>query len=197
VTSVGNAASPWPGAITPGSLATIKGTKFAGNTVTVTFDGLPATLLYTSDSQVNLVVPAELGAKIKAQMVVMVDGAASAPQTVDLAPVAPAIFADGIVNESGAANGVNSPARVGSIIAFWVTGLTPAVGQTSVTVKIHDREGLLPLYAGAAPGLQGVQQVNVAIPEDLPAMTTEVLVCATDAAGRKVCSLPLKLTLSE
>jgi uncharacterized protein (TIGR03437 family) len=127
----------------------------------------------------------------------MVDGAASAPQTVDLAPVAPAIFADGIVNESGAANGVNSPARVGSIIAFWVTGLTPAVGQTSVTVKVHDREGLLPLYAGAAPGLQGVQQVNVAIPEDLPAMTTEVLVCATDAAGQKVCSLPLNLTLSE
>lgn len=196
VSSIGNAASPWPGAITPGSLATIKGTHFAGKSVAVTFDGLAATLLYTSESQLNLLVPAELGLKAKSQMVITVDGVSSAAQQVDLAPVAPAIFAGGILNENGTPNDVSSPARVGGFIAFWSTGLIPVAGQSTVTVTIHDRERLIPAYAGAAPGLPGVQQVNVLIPEDLPTMTTEVKVCGTSASGQQVCSLPLKLTIA-
>jgi uncharacterized protein (TIGR03437 family) len=196
VTSLGNAASPWAGPVTPGSLATLKGSRLTGNNVAATFDGLPAKMLYTSESQINLQVPAELGARPRALLVVTVDGTSSAPQSVELASVAPAIFPNGILNENGVPNGPNSPARAGSIIAFWTTALTPAVGQTSVTVRIHDRDGLLPVYAGAAPGLTGVQQVNVLVPEDLPAMTTELAVCATDTAGRRVCSLPVDLALT-
>jgi uncharacterized protein (TIGR03437 family) len=197
ISSFGNAASPWPGALTPGSLATIKGSKLAGSQVRVTFDNLPATLLYTSDSQINLLVPAELGNKTSAQMVITVDGASSAPQTVQLAPIAPAIFSTGVLNQNNTANTSTTGARVGSVVQLFVTGLLPAAGQAVVTAKIHDREDLIPQYAGPAPALQGVQQVNVTIPEDLPAMTTEVLVCATSAAGQKVCSLPVKLTLTE
>jgi uncharacterized protein (TIGR03437 family) len=197
ITSVGNAASPWPGAVTAGSLATVKGSKLSGKSVAVTFDSIPATLLYASDSQINLLVPAELASKTKAQMVITVDGAQSLPAAVDLAPVAPAIFENGILNENNTPNQLNSPARVGSAIALWATGLLPAVGQSAVTVKIHDRDNLVPLFAGPAPGIAGVQQVNARIPDDLPAMTTEVVVCAAAGTAPRVCSLPVKLTLSE
>jgi len=56
-----------------------------------------------------------------------------------------------------------------------------------VSVQIADRRNLIPQYAGAAPGLTGVQQVNVAIPDDLPAGTAQLIVCAT-AGSQQACS---------
>jgi uncharacterized protein (TIGR03437 family) len=54
----------------------------------------------------------------------------------------------------------------------------------------------VPTYAGPAPGNPGVQQVDVAVPADLPAMTTTALVCGLDASGNKVCSAPAPITLT-
>jgi uncharacterized protein (TIGR03437 family) len=46
----------------------------------------------------------------------------------------------------------------------------------------------MPAYAGPAPGIPGVQQVNVAIPSDLPAMQTYVFVCSGE-----ICSPATKI----
>ena len=89
------------------------------------------------------------------------------------------------------ANSSASGAHPGSVVFLYATGLS---GVGSITGHIHDREIDVPYYAGPAPGLPGVQQVNLMIPADLPAMTTELYVCGA-AAGVKVCSTSVPLTL--
>jgi len=121
-----------------------------------------------------------------------VDGAASQPKTVNLAPFSPAIFAGGVLNQDYSGNGPSSGAAPGSVIQIFATGLS---GAGSITAHIHDRDIAVPYYAGPAPGLPGVQQVNLVIPEDLGAMTTEVYVCATGAT--KTCSTPVPLTIAK
>ncbi len=196
VDSITNAASLLPGPLVPGSLATIKGSNLRGESVAVTFDALAAPLLYTSAEQINLQVPPDLGSKTEAQVVVTVDGRASTATTVALAPVAPAIFSSGVLNQDYSVNGASAPAPLGSVLQIFLTGLvSPQTGQ--VLVKIHDQDNLVPLYAGPAPGLPGVHQVNVAVPRDLPAMTTEVVVCASTQAdaGKRFCTPPARLTV--
>jgi uncharacterized protein (TIGR03437 family) len=193
VTSILNAASLEPGPMAPGALIALKGTKLAGQNVSVTFDGVPAVLLYVSESQINLQVPPELASKTSAQLVVTVDGEKSAPQTVALAPVSPAVFNPGILNQDNTVNSVSNSAAAGSTIQIFATGVIPVSGG-AVSVRINDREIFAPPYAGAAPGLTGVQQVNVVAPLDLGAMTTDLRLCALNPAGA-VCSPPVKITL--
>ncbi len=194
--SVTNGATFLSGPLAPGSIGTIKGSNLAGQQVSVTFDGLAAKLYYTSADQINFVVPPELGSKSEAQLVVSIDGRPSEPRTVALAGIAPGIFANGILNQDNSVNGAQSPAPVGSVIQIFATGLvSPATGR--IWAKIHDRDQLVPQYAGQAPGLTGVDQVNVAIPGDLPGMVTEVLVCASPAANPELqfCSPPVRVAL--
>lgn len=186
IEAVVNAASFRPGPLAPGSLATIFGTRLGGSAVTVSFDGVPARVLYGGDQQINLQVPEALAGKSTASVVVTADGIASAPYLVTLAAVAPGIF--GVLNQDNSVNGAAAPAVVGSVIQVFATGL-PASGA-GVSVKIHDRVITTPLYAGPAPGLLGVQQVNAGIPADLPAMRSEVVVCAAGS-----CSPPAPLFL--
>jgi hypothetical protein len=58
---------------------------------------------------------------------------------------------------------------------------------TTVSVQIADRKDLVPLYAGPAPTVPGVQQVNVAVPGDLAASATQIVICAT-IGGQQYCS---------
>jgi uncharacterized protein (TIGR03437 family) len=176
--------------LAPGSIATIKGSNLKGNSVAATFDGAAAKLLYVSDTQINLLVPAETAGKSSVQVVVTVDGRSSAPQRVTIAAISPAIFQGGVLNQNNSVNGQGAGAAPGSILQIFTTGL-PAAG---VFVKIHDRDNLVPLYAGSA-GFEGVQQVNVRVPEELPAMVTSLMVCAFGPDNRPVCSHPEDLLL--
>lgn len=192
VAAVTNAANFLNGPVVAGSLATVMGTNLAGTSVAVTFDGLPARLIFNNATQINLQVPAGLMGRTSASMVVTVDGVSSTPVTVALSAASPAVFANGILNQDNSVNGASSPASPGSVIQIFLTGL-PAPQRwfdVAVSVKIHDRDNLVPAYAGEAPGLDGVQQVNVTIPGDLPAMTTDLVICS---AG--TCSHPAKVTL--
>jgi uncharacterized protein (TIGR03437 family) len=184
VTAVVNAATFAVTPLVPGSLGTLFGANLSGKSVSVTFDGNAAVLVYAGATQINLQVPASLGSKTSATLVVTVDSSSSAPQTVALAPVWPAIFAGGVLNQDNTGNKAGSAAKAGSVLQIFATGI-PA--SATVSVQIADRKNLIPLYAGAAPGLTGVQQVNVAIPADLAAATTQLIVCAT-AGSQSACS---------
>ena len=185
VTSVVNAASLLVAPLVPGSLATVMGTNLAGKIVAVTFDGTPATLLYTSATQINLQVPATLdAAKTSSSMVVTVDGVASTPVTVALAPAGPAIFNPGVLNQDNNLNAPASPAKAASVLQIFATGI-PA--GALVTVQIGGLGGLAPLYAGPAPGLTGMQQVNVAVPGGLTPGATPLTICAL-AQSKEFCS---------
>jgi uncharacterized protein (TIGR03437 family) len=184
VNSVVNAATFAVTPLVPGSLGTLFGANLSGKSVSATFDGIAATLLYVGASQINLQVPASLGSKTSTTLVVTVDGSSSAPQTVALAPVWPAIFAHGVLNQDYTENKAGSAAKAGSILQIFATGIPTSA---TVSVEIADRRNLIPLYAGAAPGLTGVQQVNVAIPGDLSAITTPLIICAI-AGSQQACS---------
>lgn len=195
ITGVGNAAT-FTGPVVPGSLATLKGTNLAGNNPAVTFNGTPARLIFNSSDQINLQVPAVVSGST-AQVVVTVNGVASAASTVNIAPVAPGIFVPGILNQDYTVNSSANPARAGSVVQIYATGLLPPDGSSAaVEAKVQDLVYLTLPYAGPAPGIAGLQQVNLRIPETWPTMTTEVLLCAT-AAGQRACSPPVRISIQQ
>jgi uncharacterized protein (TIGR03437 family) len=182
VSKVVNAATFAATPLVAGSLGTLMGSHLAGKSVAVTFDGSPATLLYSSDTQINLQVPAALGSKTSANLVVTVDGVSSAPFPVTLAPAWPAIFAHGVLNQDNLENTSATAAKSGSILQIFATGIPK---NAQVSAQYAGRKDLVPLYAGEAPTVPGVQQVNVALPEG--ASSADLLICAM-VAGQQYCS---------
>ena len=190
VQRITNGADFREGPVVPGSITTLFGSRLTGTNVEVTFDGVPARLFYTSEGQINLQVPSEMAGRSTAQVFVTVDGIRSAVQTVQVAAVSPAIF--GVLNQDSSLNSANNPALTGSVIQVFATGLT-SPGATQVTARIHDRQIETPLYGGPAPGFPAVQQINFAVPSDLPTMSTEVRVCGAPDANpaQRLCGPPL------
>ncbi|GEM_PF-486707 len=184
ITAIVNAATFAPSPLVSGSVATLQGTHLSGTVVNVTVGGLQAAILFHSDSQINFQVPPALGSQTSADVVVTVDGASSPPVTAVLAPAYPTIFAHGIRNQDWTENGTSNPARAGSVLQIFATGL-PTAG--TVTVQIGNQANLVPQYAAAAPTLPGVQQVNVAVPPGLAAGPTQLTLCAT-VNGQPYCS---------
>jgi uncharacterized protein (TIGR03437 family) len=184
VSSVLNAATFTATPMVPGSLGTVMGTHFTGKNVTATFDGTQAALLYTSDLQINLQVPAALGSKTQANLVVTVDGVSSAPVMVTLAPAWPAVFAGGVLNQDSSVNGSARAAKSGDILQIFATGIPKGA---VVSAQIGNQKNLAPVYAGDAPTVPGVQQVNVAVPDGVGVAASLVL-CATVPGGQQYCS---------
>ena len=105
--------------------------------VTVAFDGMPAPLLYASDSQVNVVAPYELAGKTSTTMQISANGVSVAQRVMavaarvptaltyaaepayggDTAPVALVLNADGTQNSS------TNPAAVGSDVTVFLNGV--------------------------------------------------------------------------
>jgi uncharacterized protein (TIGR03437 family) len=184
VSKVVNAATFDATPLVAGSLGTVVGSHLSGKSVTVTFDGSPANLLYVSDTQINLQVPLQVIGKTSAVLVVTADGVSSSPTTVVLAPAWPSVFANGVLNQDNTVNAPGTPAAAGSVLQIFATGI-PAGAIVSARIGSHDN--LIPLYAGDAPTVPGVQQVNVAVPDDLPPSSTQLVICAA-TAGQQYCS---------
>jgi uncharacterized protein (TIGR03437 family) len=194
IQSAVNAATFAAGPLAPGSIATLGGSQFAGQTVSVTFNGLSAEVLFSNATQINVVVPAGLGAATSAQVVATIDGTASAPLTVNLAPFAPGIFANGIANQDNSVNSATQPAAPGSVIQIYATGLS---GTGVITANIGSEVVTQPYYAGAAPGFVGLQQVDLILPSDLTGNSVNVSVCGGPTAAKVVCSPSVAVAISQ
>jgi uncharacterized protein (TIGR03437 family) len=163
-------------------------TTSAGGTQ-VSFDGLPAPVLYSGANQVNTVIPCSVAGHASTKVVVTYQGSASAPVTIPLSAAAPGLFTiDGkqgaILNQDYSVNGPANPAAPGSTVILYATGL----GKTSpacldgkiytdtlpapvltVTATVGSANAQVQ-YAGQAPGIvSGVAQINVVIPAATPA----------------------------
>jgi uncharacterized protein (TIGR03437 family) len=193
---VTNAASALTAPLVAGSLATVWGTHFQGRMVLVTFDGVPAQIFFINDTQINLLVPPEVLSRKIAQVAVTVDGTTSSLYTATLADAAPAIFPNGILNQDNSVNSPASPAPPGSVIQVFATGLLSSQ-VFGVVARMDDHNIAFPAYFGPAPGFIGLHQVNLAVPGDLPAMTTPVFVCALTIARPEspLCSPPVPLVI--
>jgi uncharacterized protein (TIGR03437 family) len=195
VGSITDGADFHSGPVVPGEIATVWGSNLAGQNVSVAFNSLPATLLYTSAQQVNLRIPPALSGLSSAQMVVTVDSVSSAPFTVPLTAVSPALFTPGVLNQDNTVNSPGNPAPLGSVLQIFLTGM-PDSGAAA-TVTIQNLGNLVPLYAGAAPGFLGLQQVNVAVPADLQPGTSNLTICVMGAGNQPNCSQPESIALKQ
>ncbi len=189
VSSVVHGATFQSGPVARGSLVTLRGVNLGGEGVSVTFDGKPASILYTASGQINVRVPEDLAGNT-AQVVVTANGVASTPVSVEVAGANPGIFTPGILNQDGSVNSEANPAPTGSHVQIFATGLLAPDGSGVVEATLHGYAFARQPYAGPAPGLPGVQQVNLPIPEGWPTMTTTVLLC-TSAGGSRQCSAPV------
>ncbi len=176
------------GPLVPGSLGSLFGRNLTGTATRLTMDGVEGRILFADSRQINFQVPVELAGRASAQVIVTVDGRQSVPVAVPLAATNPGIFPGAVLNQDNSANTAANPAESGSVVQLFLTGLEGA----PVTVRIHDRPAQVPLYAGPAPGLVGVQQVNADVPKDLQTVTTSIVVCVGSA-----CSAPQSISVRQ
>src|ERR1019366_6900970 len=201
------------GTVTPGSLVSIYGSELAGGlaqadtiplattltNVSVTFNGVPAPLQFVSTGQINAQLPWNVlssGTAGTALVVVTRNNQASAPQSLQVGPFSPGIFALGniavainpdgsIAAPAGAIPGIaTKPAKIGDPggLVILCTGLgavdPPAVNgadsldtlrtaTTAPTVLIGNKAATV-VFAGMSPQFVGVNQINVAIPTGTP-----------------------------
>ncbi|MEO8661136.1 MAG: PHB depolymerase family esterase [Bryobacteraceae bacterium] len=181
---VTNAASYDSGTVSPGEILSLFGSGL--KEAKVWFDTTPAPVLFSTDTQINVVTPFDVATKSCVQVQAETDHKGAAV-TVAVAPAGPAIFthdASGtgvgaILNQDNTVNSQSNPAEKGSIIAIFATGagaMTPVPTDglpvnaplptltLPVTVFL-DGNAVDKTYAGSAPTLvAGALQVNAVIP---------------------------------
>jgi uncharacterized protein (TIGR03437 family) len=162
----------------------------------VTFDGMPASLYYVSDGLIQAQVPLAITPGTITRIQVTSASGSSSMVALPVISARPGIFTyesggrgqakvinqDGSLNGDGSVNGSDKPAAPGSVIQVFATGLgpldpavpegTPAPAAPSkltlpITASIGGRAATAP-WAGAAPGLIGVYQVNLIVPALAP-----------------------------
>ncbi len=192
----------------PGSLISIFGSKLTSTSMLADRIPLPSQLgdtsailggetvplIFTSDGQVNAVVPYSLAPGTRYQLVVQRGTALSVPQSVVIATARPAVFS---VDGSGSGQGhiykfdakgaqilasPDSPALAGDVLVIYCSGLgavTPPIAAgvaaplTSLTKTVNPVTATiqgLPAevqFAGLTPGSAGLYQVNLRIPANL------------------------------
>jgi uncharacterized protein (TIGR03437 family) len=176
----------------------------------VTFNGLPAPLLYSSNGQINAIVPWGIQGAPTANVCVVYQSNTTNCMAMNVTSVAPGIFQmpsgyAAAVNQDGMINSPQNPAATGSVISLYVTGLGPVspmpadgsiVGFPLPTLANGVKVWFIPsrpntafpgevLYAGTAPlEVAGLYQINVLIPVIplLPA-TVEVEVDLPDGSS--------------
>ena len=167
--------------------------------VSVTIGGVPAPVLYASDSQIDVVVPIGSPAGLSDIAVT----SATPRLRVMKVPAAPAIFLnpDGTaaaLNQDGTINSLRNPAPGGSIISIWVTGTGAnffplADGQMANSANNNclacqilffvSVSPVTPQYAGNAPGIvAGVTQINVRLPIQLGTSVITPVTLSVDGA---------------
>ena len=165
------------GGVAPGEIVTVYGSNFGTLSNTqVTFDYVPATIVYVTSTQLAVTVPYFVTGTTS--MIVTSNALASVPVTLNVVPSVPAIFsadASGkgqaaALNQDYSINSASNAAPVGSVVQLFGTGGGTLTNDTLplLTLPVSATVGgasAQVTYAGIAPGLvQGAMQVNVQIP---------------------------------
>jgi len=212
ITGVGNAASPGQPLIAPGDLITIVGSQLANTTqaitatplpyitdgVSATVNGIPAPLLFLSPNQINLQVP--YGAGAGPGVIGLRNNGEIAGFPVRIAPAAPGIFTD----PAGNLLPVSTVAQNGAL-SLYLTGVGDVTGSfrtayaaSSTANPANLPKPLLPVsatvggaevfiqFAGLAPGLVGVTQVNLILPQTVPLGLQDVVIAVNGVRANTV-----------
>ena len=143
----------------------------------VRFDGVPAPVFYTQAGQINAQVPYTVAGSAATHVEVRYQSKLAGVGDLMVASAAPALF-PAVVNQDGSLNAATAPAARDTIVTFYATGegLTTGFNVTGQPAPAPYPRPVLPvtlsiagvpaqtLYAGSAPGLVGVMQVNARVP---------------------------------
>jgi uncharacterized protein (TIGR03437 family) len=184
--------------VAPGSIASMFGTNFANSTgaasvkplpdtlngVSILVNNNPAPLIFVNQLQANFQIPFETQPGM-ATVVVVANGLESQAAMVNVTAEAPGIFITGtnqavVLNPDNSLAESGSPAKVGSVVVMYVTGLgpldhplptgspasnNPLSNATVVpTVTIGGANAVVQ-FAGMSPGFVGLGQINMVIPK--------------------------------
>jgi uncharacterized protein (TIGR03437 family) len=155
--------------LAPSSLGSIYGSGLAApndGALTMT-DSSGAThqaqLVYVSASQINFVVPPDIGAG-PAQLSLNTGSTVLNLGTMQIASVAPSLFS---MDESGSGPAAATTQTAGGVqyVSLYGTGIR---GASSDSVQVYANGVPLPIqYAGPQPTYPGLDQINVSIPSSL------------------------------
>jgi uncharacterized protein (TIGR03437 family) len=158
--------------------------------VQVTVNGLPAPIQFVSPGQISVIVPYAIGSSIARIQVCYNVTTCSNAVTEFVNLTAPGVFT---VPPGGVGYGAvlhadyslvtpQSPAQVGETVSLYLTGLGtvnpmipdgsagPANSQTNNTIAADiGGQAATVLYAGLAPGLAGLYQINLTVPSGVSA----------------------------
>jgi uncharacterized protein (TIGR03437 family) len=163
-------------------------TSFGG--VQVTIGGIPAPLLYVSDTQINAVAPLAIPSATAVQLQLTSNDAPLSNFRLRVDASAPQVFRnpDGsaaAVNQDGSINSAAHPAKAGSTVAIWATGTGAFSGVDGLKIAAASQaicscaigggtDYWNVTYEGTAPGLvTGITQINFQIPAQLNAATVD------------------------
>ncbi len=166
--AVVHAATMLPGPIAPNEIITIFGAGFNPNQTQLLFDGKPATIFYADTTQINALAPPNLSPNATTAVTVQAKGVTVAGFSSKVVSAMPGIFTvtggtgqAAASNEDGTVNSAANPAPRGSIVVLYATGQGQNTGDTSLKIGGYTAELI---YAGPAPGFQGLMQINARVP---------------------------------
>jgi uncharacterized protein (TIGR03437 family) len=230
VTGIVNAASYSNGAVAPGEMVAIYGQNLGPTNISVatfdntntntllagtsvTFNGIPAPLVYTSSGVAAAIVPYEIAGTSQATVVVSYNGQPASTQTLNVIDAAPGIFSadssgsgpGAILDADYSLNGPSNPAAAGSVVVIYATGggqtnpastsgtlttaATPLTDNVTVTVGGQPAQVL---YAGNAGGeVAGVVQINLQLPAGVTG-TVPVVVTIGNHASQATVTLSIQ-----
>ncbi|HXA52599.1 MAG TPA: hypothetical protein VNV86_19920, partial [Candidatus Acidoferrum sp.] len=153
----------------------------------VFFDGVPAPLFVAGAYQVNVQVPWEVAGKRSTSVQLVYRGVPSNAVDLPVTTAAPELFTllgtvqAAVLNQDGSVNDAGSAAARGSVVSFFATGLGPTTPASTTGLRATEAGAMAntvavrianvpaeALYAGPAPGLVGVTQINVRVPLTTP-----------------------------
>ncbi len=180
------------GAVAPGEIVTLFGNGF-GSTPTVSFGNTSAVITYSSNCQINAVVPFEYEDAVGGSFLVTVEAGDQTfgPIKLPIVLAAPGIFTmngsgngqGAVLNQDSSVNSPTNPAARGSVVSVYMTGvggLNPYIQDgvlgplsppfpmvmAGVGATVGSEDATVE-FAGQAPGLiAGATQVNVQIPQN-------------------------------
>jgi uncharacterized protein (TIGR03437 family) len=230
-------ASYAPAPFAPNTLVTIFGTGLADSaraagpgdmngyamptllgTTRVYINGVDVPLLYVSDGQINLLIPARTALE-PATVRVVRNGQSGPEVAVPMTAAAPAVFVSAaglaiVTHADGSLVAAEKPAVPGEIVVIYAAGLgktaflppeneiphTPSeiADRASVRVTVDGVavDAAAILYAGVTPGFGGLYQINLVLPQNAPA-DPEVRVFVGDAGSQPGLKMALRPPASQ
>ena len=235
ITAIYNSAGGQTAAIAPGEVVSIVGQTVGASpavsgaipasgrvasmlaATSVTFNGLPAPVLYSSSVQTNVIVPYGVAGSATASVVMQTtSGQTTAAFSIPVVASVPGVFATDeagsgpalVLNVDGTVNSAANPAAKGSVILLFATGegQTNPPGQDGLVFTTDIlREPVLPvsltiggqtaqvLYAGGSPGdVSGVMEVEALVPATAASGADAIMLTVGTASSQASVTVSVK-----